>query len=112
VIYVTGQVHKPGGFPLGASSEISVLQAISLAEGLGPQASGKRAKIFRTQGDSPAKEEIPVDVAGILSGKQQDVELKPQDILFIPDSASKKVGIRAAEAAIQAATGLVIWRAW
>ena len=112
VIYVTGEVHKPGGFPLGASSEISVLQAISLAEGLGPQASAKRARIFRTHGNDPNKEEISVDVAGILAGKHPDVELKPQDILFIPDSTSKKAGVRAAEAVIQAATGLVIWRAW
>ena len=107
VIYVTGKVHKPGEFPLGAKSQLSIMQAISLAEGLGPQSSPKKAKIFRPRGDTAEKDEIPVDVAGIMEGKKPDVELKPSDILFIPDSASKKAGVRAAEAAVQA----LVWRA-
>ena len=112
VIYVTGKVHHPGGFPLGANSEISIMQALSLAEGVGPQSSPKNAKIFRPRGDTAEKDEIPVDVASILSGKKPDVELKPRDILFIPDSTSKKAGVRAAEAALQAVTGFVIWHTY
>ena len=110
VIYVAGNVHKPGGYPLGADSKISVIQAISLAEGLAPQSSAKNAKIFRPRGDTADKEEIPVNVAGILSGKTPDVDLQPRDILFIPDSASKRAGVRAVEAALQAAVGVAIWR--
>jgi hypothetical protein len=48
-------------------------------------------------------------VEAILAGKSEDFVMKPQDILFIPDSKSKKAGVRAAEAAIQAATGILIW---
>lgn len=110
VIYVSGDVHKPGGFQLGAHSGISVLQAVSLAEGLGPQASAKHSLVFRPKEDSQTKEQIPVDVASILKGKTPDFELRPDDILFIPDSTSKKVGVRAAEAVVQAATGLAVWR--
>jgi polysaccharide export outer membrane protein len=111
VIYVTGQVHKPGGFPLGADNNgITVLQAVSLAEGLGPQASPKNSKIFRSVGEGKDRLEIPVNLSAILSGKTEDLELKPRDILFVPDSLPKKAGLRAAEAAIQAATGVVIWR--
>lgn len=110
VVYVAGNVHKPGGFPLGPDSKVSVLQAISLAEGLAPQSSPKNAKIFRPRGDGAEKQEIPVNVAGILSGKAPDIDLQPRDILFIPDSASKKAGVRAAEAALQAVVGVAIWR--
>jgi polysaccharide export outer membrane protein len=110
LIYVTGDVHKPGSFPLRDSNGISVLQAISLAEGLGPQASAKNAKIFRAHGDGQEKDEIPVDVSRILAGERSDFKMQPRDILFIPDSLSKKAGYRAAEAAIQAVTGIVIWR--
>jgi polysaccharide biosynthesis/export protein len=113
VVYVTGDVKKPGSFPLNASGGLSVLQAVSMAEGLAPQASAKNAKIFRPRPDragSADKTEIPVDVAAILAGKQPDVPLQPQDILFVPDSASKKAGIRAAEAVLQAATGIIIYR--
>jgi polysaccharide export outer membrane protein len=110
LIYVAGEVRKPGSFPLGTSNGLSVLQAISLAEGLGPQASAKNAKIFRGRAGDKEKEEIHVDVSRILTGKSSDLEMKPRDILFIPDSASKKVGYRAAEAALQAVTGIAIWR--
>jgi polysaccharide biosynthesis/export protein len=109
LIYVTGDVHKPGSFPLRDSNGISVLQAISLAEGLGPQASAKNAKIFRVRGGDQEKDEIRVDVSRILAGESRDFKMKPRDILFIPDSASKKAGYRAAEAAIQAVTGIAIW---
>lgn len=109
MIYVTGNVKKAGGFPLNTNSGISVLQAVSLAEGLAPQSAPKKAKIFRPQGDGKAKQEVPVNVEAILSGKSTDFNLQPGDILFIPDSASKKAGVRAAEAAVEAATGVVIW---
>ena len=110
LIYVTGDVKKPGGFPMSSGAGISVLQAVSLAEGLGPQAAPKNAKLFRPRGDGPEKDEIPVDVASIQAGKTADVGLKPGDILFVPDSAPKKAGVRAAEAAIQTITGIAIWR--
>jgi len=110
VIYVTGQVKKPGGFPLGANNELSVLQAVSLAEGLGSDAAPRKAKIFRPRGEGMEKQEISVDVADILNGKKEDLALKPRDILFIPDNVPKKAAIRAAEAAIQAATGVIIFR--
>jgi hypothetical protein len=44
-----------------------------------------------------------------MTGKAEDLALRPNDILFVPDSTAKKAGIRAIEAAIQTATGVVIW---
>jgi polysaccharide biosynthesis/export protein len=111
LVYVTGDVRKPGGFPVSGGA-VSILQAVSLAEGLGPQAAPKNAKIFRPREDGAVtaeKTEISVNVAAILAGKSEDFALKPRDILFIPDSTSKKAGVRVAEAAIQAATGIAIW---
>ena len=43
-------------------------------------------------------------------GKAQDVPLEGGDILFVPGSMSKKVGLRTVEAAIQTASGIAIWR--
>lgn len=111
VVYVTGDVKKPGGFPMTSNGGISVLQGVSLAEGLGPQASPKAARIFRLRGDGQLKDEVPVDMASILAGKKPDVELKSGDVLFIPDNKAKKAGARAAEVALQAVVGLA-WRPW
>lgn len=110
VIYVTGEVHKSGGFPLNERETISVLQAVSLAEGLLPTSSPASARILRAAKPGSDRAEIPVDLRSILSGKTSDVPLQPDDILFVPTSTPKKAGIRAIEAAIQLGTGIVIWR--
>jgi hypothetical protein len=51
-----------------------------------------------------------VNVSRILSGRAQDVELRADDILFVPNNAAKSAGLRAVEAAIQLGTGIAIWR--
>jgi hypothetical protein len=46
----------------------------------------------------------------LMDGKSEDVRLKPDDILFIPSSTTKKVTARAIETAVQAGVGIAIWR--
>jgi polysaccharide biosynthesis/export protein len=108
MVYVVGAVQKAGGFVLNERDNMSVLQALSLAGGLGLTPAPQNARILR--GGNEKRKEIAVDVSHILNGKHEDVALLPDDILFIPSSTSKKVAIRTLEAVIQTATGLVIWR--
>ncbi len=110
MVYVTGQVQRSGGFPLRERETLSVLQALSLAGGLGPGASPQNARILRVASSNANRTEIAVDLKKILIGKANDVPLQSDDILFVPSSAPKKAAIRAAEAAIQIGTGLVIWQ--
>jgi polysaccharide export outer membrane protein len=110
MVYVIGDVRRSGGFVLGEHQSISVLQALSLAEGLNGTADTRHAKILRLKRDADQREELPVDVKSLLSGKKQDVSLQADDILFIPGSTGKKAALRAAEAVIQAGTGMAIWR--
>jgi polysaccharide export outer membrane protein len=51
-----------------------------------------------------------VDVKKILDGTSKDVPLQGGDILFVPDSTVKRVGLRTVEAMVQTATGIAIWR--
>ena len=107
LVYVTGAVKKSGGFILGEHQSMSVLQAISMAEGLGSAPDTKHAKIVRTTADN--REEIPVDLKKILQGKAKDVAMQGNDILFVPDNTGKRVALRIMEAAIQTGTGLAIY---
>jgi len=109
LVYVIGEVQKSGGFVLNDQESISVLQALSLAGGLGTAASAKSAKILRASPGQTQRNEVAVNVKDILAGKAADFQLKPDDILFIPNSRPKKAASRAAEAAIQIATGVIIW---
>ncbi|HEY6943764.1 MAG TPA: polysaccharide biosynthesis/export family protein [Candidatus Acidoferrum sp.] len=110
MVYVIGDVRRSGGFVLGEHQSISVLQALSLAEGLNGTADTRHAKILRLKRDADQREELPVDVKSLLTGKKQDVSLQADDILFIPGSTGKKAALRAVEAIVQAGTGMAIWR--
>jgi polysaccharide export outer membrane protein len=110
MVYVVGEVDKAGGFVLDAKERISVLQALSLAGGLKPNASPGSARILRAGMDGQQRVEIPVNVKRILEGRDEDHNLRPDDILFIPTSRAKPAAIRTLEAAITLGTGIVIWR--
>jgi polysaccharide export outer membrane protein len=110
MVYVIGEVRRSGGFVLGEHQSMSVLQALSLAEGLNSTADTRHAKILRLNRAADQRQEMIVDVKGVLTGKKPDVTMQGDDILFIPGSTGKKAALRAIEAAVQTGTGLAIWR--
>jgi polysaccharide biosynthesis/export protein len=107
IVYVVGNVRHPGGFNLSGKSNLTVLQALSLAEGLDQRASPERARILRRA--VLPEQQIAVDLKKILAGKSEDVILQPNDILFVPNSTAKVITSRSVEAAIQIGTGLMIF---
>jgi len=109
LVYVVGSVTKPGGFPFGENESLSALQVISLAEGLQKSAAGDKAKILRNVSGSNTRAEIPVNLKKVMAGKSEDIALRPDDILFVPNSAAKNAGYRTLDAIVNAATGVAIY---
>ena len=111
VVYVVGTVKKAGGFPLTSKDSMSLLQTLALAEGLGNDAAAGKARILRPPpgGDGKVKE-IPVDINKIFAGTDPDVPLYANDVLYVPNSLVKSGAKRTAEAILQVATGVVIYR--
>jgi polysaccharide export outer membrane protein len=109
-IYVVGEVNKSGGFTLRERESLSVLQALALAEGLSKTAAPGSARLLRPDPKTSARVEIPVNLKSILAGKAEDIQMKSEDVLFIPNNAAKSATLRGIEAAIQIGTGVVIWR--
>lgn len=109
MVYVIGEVKKSGGFTIGERESLSTLQALSLAEGLNVTAAPQNARILRLSPGAAKRTEISVDLRKILNGKDNDAQLEPDDILFIPGSKSKNVAIRSLEAAVQIGTGIAIY---
>ncbi len=110
IVYVVGEVKKPGGFTLKSNENISVLQALALAEGLTRTSAKSQARIIRTDLKTQRRVEIPVDLGKILGSKAPDPLLQPKDIVFIPDSSAKSAFYRGMEAVLSTATGVVIYR--
>jgi len=109
VVYVIGEVRKPGGFVLKSNEKISVLQALALSEGLTSTASKGNARIIRTDQQSGERKETPINLGKILAGKAPDPVLGPKDIVFVPNSAAKTTMSRGAEVAAQTLAGLLIF---
>jgi polysaccharide biosynthesis/export protein len=107
VVYVEGDVKKPGGFILKTNENISVLQAVALAEGLTRTAAGSRARIIRTNEATKARTEIPIDLNKILAGGLTDAMLHPNDIVFVPNSTGKSVFYGSTQAAVSVGSAAV-----
>lgn len=109
VVYVVGDVKKPGGFMLEDREHMTVLQAVALAEGLAGTAAKGSARIIR-RSEEGSRTEIPVDLGKILNGREPDVPMAANDILFVPSSTAKVSLQRAAEAAVGTISGILIYR--
>lgn len=110
LVYVVGAVHRSGGFVLGERSSMSVLTALSMAEGLDRNSACEHSEIIRPKTASRPRSETRVNIKQLLAGTTPDIDLQPNDILFIPSSAAKNAGMRVVEAAIQLGTGIAIYR--
>jgi hypothetical protein len=56
------------------------------------------------------REEIPVNLGRIFSGKQVDLLLEPKDVVFVPNNAAKAMLYRGSAAALQTAAGVAIYK--
>ncbi|MBE0659130.1 MAG: polysaccharide biosynthesis/export family protein [Bryobacteraceae bacterium] len=110
LVYVMGAVKKSGGFVLGEKEQVTVLEALSMAEGTAAFAKQSQVKILRKTGDPEKRVEIALNVGRILDGKDKDVPLEAEDILYVPVSGAKRVLARGAEAALSVGSGIAIWR--
>lgn len=107
IVYVVGEVQKPGGFMMENNGSLTVLQAIALAQGATKVARLDKAKLIRKTAQGP--EEISIDLKGILTAKKPDQQLLAEDIIFLPSSPGKNATRRTLEAIMQSATGLAIY---
>ena len=88
MVYVIGEVDRAGGFVLRERESVSVLQALALAGGLGRSPAMKKARILRPDEEGGDKLEIALDLKSIMAGSATDVELRQDDILFVPRSGA------------------------
>ncbi|HWY68116.1 MAG TPA: polysaccharide biosynthesis/export family protein [Terriglobales bacterium] len=108
IVYVSGDVKTPGGYVMNNDDNLTVLQAIALAQGVNPTASTKNVRIIRR--NAGKLQEIPVQLKEIMTSKAPDIALENEDVLFIPNSAAKSAARRSMESIVQVATGLAIYR--
>lgn len=84
-VYVFGQVKNSGALEVKTSNIPTLLRAIAQAGGFAESAAKGRVLIKRK--DEQGKEiEIKVNVKDIIKGKRDDVQLKENDVVFVPET--------------------------
>ncbi len=103
VVYVGGNVARPGAFPICESNHTTVSEVIALAQGTKSNSYANRTLLLRSTGNGTRVVQ-KVKLEDVLRGRTVDITMQPDDILFIPPSILKAAGKTALTAAIGFAT--------
>ena len=81
-VFITGQVNKPGPYPLG--DRMTVMQLISMAGGLTEYAKKKNIVILRDSGARPVTFRFNYEDIQNLKNLGSNIELRPGDTVIVP----------------------------
>ncbi len=81
-VYITGQVEKPGAYPL--TTRLSVMQLIAMAGGLKEYAKSDRIVVMRLEQGREVRHRF--DYKKVLEGKDdaRNLEMRPGDTVVVP----------------------------
>lgn len=85
-VYVLGEVTKPGSYPLPTEARLTVLEAITLAGGFTAVAAKDRTRVVRIVDGKNKTFIIEVSAITNRGEKHKDIQLEPNDIVFVPQS--------------------------
>lgn len=88
IVYVLGEVNRPGGFVI-QDNKITASQVLAMAAGPTHIAALDGTKVIRHTPEG--LKDIPLQLKKILRAKTPDVELLPDDIVWVPSSKSKSL---------------------
>lgn len=109
IVYVLGDVGRPGGYLMQDDAQLSLLQALSLAAGPSKTANERGARLIRKE--NGATIEMPLHLRATEQGKTPDVALRNDDIVYIPFSLGRNLALGSSAIAASAASA-VIYSAW
>lgn len=87
IIYVLGDVQRPGGYLIDNNEQLSLVQALSLAGGNTITSNLKDVRLIRKI--ASGKEMVTLNLKKIYDGKEADIAVNDGDILYVPSSTLK-----------------------
>ena len=103
LVYVLGDVGRPGGFVMENDGKITLLQVLAMAGGTTPTSSMNGPRLLRKGPSGYA--DIHIELKKILKGQEGDIQLQAGDILYIPGSVVKSAFARSTPQVLAAASG-------
>jgi polysaccharide biosynthesis/export protein len=89
VVFLTGEVGRPGSFELAERESLGVMELIAMAGGLGREADPEKATVLRPILNGTRRGAIPIDVKSILAGRSVDFRVTADDLVVIPRAQGK-----------------------
>ena len=105
IVYVLGDVAHPGGYVMQNDSGLTVLQAIALAAGASKTASEKRVRLVRNVDGITKSIDLPL--REMERGRDPDVPLKANDILYVLFSLAKNFSLGLANITAAASSAVI-----
>lgn len=106
IVYVLGDVGRPGGYIMQNESRMTVLQAVAMAAGVNRTANEKQARIIHNINGSYDEENLTL--REIERGEAPDQLLQPNDVIYIPFSFAKNV-VMGSSSIVAAITSALIY---
>jgi polysaccharide export outer membrane protein len=108
IVYVLGDVNRPGGFVMdNNSTELTLLQALARAGGVSRTAKQGHAKLLRK--DATGYHETQLSLGEIQKGKRQDIALAPGDVLYVPFSYAKNIAVSGSSGIISSVSSAAVY---
>jgi polysaccharide export outer membrane protein len=108
LIYVFGEVGRPGGFVMENDGGISILQAVAMAGGINRVASLSHTRLIRKTANGIS--DIPIPLSKMLHDGGGDMQLQAEDIVYIPTNTTKAAIYRTAPSLLDAASSAAVYR--
>lgn len=105
LVYVLGDVGKPGGYYMDRDSKISVLEAVSKAGGVLPNAAAPSSRILRKT--ETGYQNLPLPLRAIQNGKKPDFQLEANDVIYVPFSYARNIVISSPAIIASASSALI-----
>jgi polysaccharide biosynthesis/export protein len=89
--FIVGDVGRPGAYELPREEEVNVTQALAWAGG--PLRTAKKDKgLLIRHNEQGERQEVAINVDDIFKGKKPDVQVRANDVIFLPGSTAKSIG--------------------
>lgn len=110
IIFVIGDVNRPGGYVMNNDGHLSLLQAVSMAMGTKSTASLNKTRLIRKS--DTGYTDTTIALKKVLHGNEPDEQLQADDIVYVPNSAAKSILYRGAPSVVDAAGSAAIYSAY
>ena len=87
IVYILGDVQRPGGYLINNNEPVSLMQALSLAGGNTVTSDIRDVRLIRKV--HSGKEEVKLNLKKIYLGKEADIAIDDGDIVYVPASNVK-----------------------